>query len=102
MFEYVRRLERGVAGTHIFLDLENGKFAAWIYKRRYLSAVNFVGIDIIVVQFFYQECCLLGCGAVWTLCEPTLRRNVSSHKHGATSQKTVFFIVTAMKISNLT
>jgi hypothetical protein len=39
-----------------------------------------------------DEWCLLGCYAVWFLQEP----------HGVTSQKTPFFIVTAVKTSNLT
>jgi hypothetical protein len=38
-----------------------------------------------------EEWCLLGCYAVWFLQEP----------HGVTTQKTPFFIVTAMKTSNL-
>jgi hypothetical protein len=39
-----------------------------------------------------EEWCLLGCYTVWLLQEP----------HGVTSQKTPFFIVTAVKTSNLT
>jgi hypothetical protein len=39
-----------------------------------------------------EEWCLLGCYAMWLLQEP----------HGLTSQKTPFFIVTAVKTSNLT
>jgi hypothetical protein len=40
----------------------------------------------------HEEWRLLGCYAVWFLKEP----------HGVTSQKTQFFIVTAVKTSNLT
>jgi hypothetical protein len=39
-----------------------------------------------------KEWCLLGCYAVWFLQEP----------HGVTTQKTPFFIVTAVKTLNLT
>jgi hypothetical protein len=39
-----------------------------------------------------EEGSLLGCYAVWLLQEP----------HGVTTQKTPFFIVTAVKTSNLT
>jgi hypothetical protein len=42
--------------------------------------------------FKTEEWCLLGCYAVWLLQEP----------HGVTTQKTPFFIVTAVKTSNLT
>jgi hypothetical protein len=38
-----------------------------------------------------EEWCLLGCYAVWFLQEP----------HGVKTQKTPFFIVTAVKTSNL-
>jgi hypothetical protein len=40
----------------------------------------------------FEDWCLLGCYAVWFLQEP----------RGVTTQKTPFFIVTAVKTSNLT
>jgi hypothetical protein len=40
----------------------------------------------------YDEWCILGCYAVWLLQVP----------HGVTTQNTPFFIVTAVKTSNLT
>jgi hypothetical protein len=47
-----------------------------------------------------EECRLLGCGAVYILFEPTFR--FKQDVNGATSQKTSFFTVTAVKTSNLT
>jgi hypothetical protein len=44
---------------------------------------------------------LLGCYTVWLLLQPTFGRNLQE-PHGVTSQKTPFFIVTAVKTSNLT
>jgi hypothetical protein len=46
-------------------------------------------------SYFHEECHLLGCDAVWILYE----RRVQD-PHGATSQETAFFIVTAGKTSN--
>jgi hypothetical protein len=43
-------------------------------------------------EHYSEEWCLLGCYAVWFLHEP----------QGVTTQKTPFFIVTAVKTSNLT
>jgi hypothetical protein len=46
----------------------------------------------LILTSYNAEWCPLGCYAMWFLQEP----------HGVTSQKTPFFIVTAMKTSNLT
>jgi hypothetical protein len=48
--------------------------------------------DRITKAYLFEECRLLGCYTAWFLQEP----------HGVTSQKTPFFIVTAVKTSNLT
>jgi hypothetical protein len=54
--------------------------------------VRELGTTLAVTNNLFQEWCLLGCYAVWFLQEP----------HGVTTQKTPFFIVTAVKTSNLT
>jgi hypothetical protein len=57
---------------------------------------------------FIEECRFLGCGSVYFLCEPMFKRNVPPKRrltqevHSPTSKKTAFFIVTAVKTSNLT
>jgi hypothetical protein len=54
-------------------------------------------------KIFYEECRLLGCYAVWLV-----RNDVSEERrflqqpHVVASQKTAFFVVIAVKISNLT
>jgi hypothetical protein len=45
---------------------------------------------------YYEDCRLMRCYTAWNL------RRFLKEPHGVTSQKTPFFIVTAVKISNLT
>jgi hypothetical protein len=54
----------------------------------------------VVILYNYEEYCLLGCSTVWVWFELTFLRSVG--QTSATYQKTIFFIVIAVKTLNLT
>jgi hypothetical protein len=60
-------------------------------------------IHLPVNNILDEECRLLGCGAVYILCEPTFRSNVGSHKtYMVAYPRRRHSSVTAIKTSNLT
>jgi hypothetical protein len=72
---------------------KNKPVILYVVRLELIQTQHFGKISVIVCKGINEECHLLGCCAVYILCERRFTQDI----HGPTSQETEFFIVTAVK-----